>query len=960
MYDDGPLSTRQQLDALKLERERAKLLADQAKAQQQVNKVALDARQSFAKQDPRRVDVPPVQLEVPAPTRSLTNAERAARESSNNPEAINLKSTAGGLYQMTEAARADARKANPALRDLDYYPLKDSNGNVDPAQMQRSIEAQNSYKDAYEGVIQKQLTSLGVPAEAIDQNAINQAWVVGPTGYRNILNAEPGTPLENILSKEAIAKNPNLQNKTAGSFLSDPDPYSRVETKGAGVPTLDAETKSLLTRYPAPTVPIMGYDDESSLKASVLGAETGSPFSEYPTSSSTIMDYSDESSLKVQQAPLGSVRLDNAANDPRRTDAGKRLDNAANDPRRTDYVPPGIRLDNAANDPRRTDYVPIDYRTAVVVPKVEDPRTIGFRRPDPKAPSIYASKEEWEEYRKQKAIEDADLARGLFANQDERRTDLKPPFVETPIPRKKPVDSRPIANVEVPVQAGIIPYEPTNEFANVLEGETKQRRLSTDESLAAINERISKLDPNNPLDFKTIKELEAQKEILSKEALARGEPPRPEPELSDENKAKFDELGRLGSQVEADALNTSLNDTDYPAYNIDKDKLKAIMEGKSDSKTEAEVKSKISPTFWERLSESFGDLFTDKEFIKFGILLAGGLLSGGSFGGSLKYAGLYALQSADKREAAKAIEDKEIKKKLIDEGYSVESIDKYLKSKDASDLGSRPNKSVNIGNSKLMTFTGSVSYNGKVYKEGDPIYTYQTKVTSGPLKGQVVEMARIGNQEIPLDALQKSGGLLTAWDSSKYGSEAIVKRSQDFIDNATKTAAAIINSNYSEKDLKGGKGLMTAEAIADDTKAWFDKKGFATNNIKQQPDIRKAMRIATEKLIEDQKAGVKVKSFDSYLDSSFIKVRSEISDDLFMLGDNKQMKPTAIVSLKDTLRSTTNNKTDVEAYEELNRLAKVWTDNANNLQNKYKSGDVQSGFAQFVEDIARAKKPNQK
>ena len=568
MYDDGPLSTRQQLDALKLERERAKLLADQAKAQQQVNKVALDARQSFAKQDPRRTDVPPVQLEVPTPTRSLTDAERAARESSNNPEAINLKSTAGGLYQMTEAARADARKANPALRDLDYYPLKDSNGNVDPAQMQRSIEAQNSYKDAYEGVIQKQLTSLGVPAETIDQNAINQAWVVGPTGYRNILNAEPGTPLENILSKEAIAKNPNLQNKTAGSFLSDPDPYSRVETKGAGVPIPNAETERLLSRYPAPS-------DTYSVPPPAQAA---------PEVSREV--------LIARQDMLHST-------DPKVRAKAKAVLDAANQP-----------MPNPAVDAK------------------------------------------------------AEQIRSLE---------------EIPRPPEAVADSRPIVNEPVPRPSGEMDSGYVNDFTGVLEGETRQRQLSTDESIAAINDRISKLDPNNPLDLKTIQELEAEKLNLYNEAGTRGEisdsniPPPPvnkevievpKPEKSAEQ-LDFDERLKAFNEVVP-------NITEEDLAGAGNAKFKELGNTAKLKKQEVEdavesAKGQKDPKGWlaNALSGIFGgedSIFSDKELIKFAILAAGGLLTGGSLAGSLKYAGLYALQSADKREAARAASSAEAAK----------------------------------------------------------------------------------------------------------------------------------------------------------------------------------------------------------------------------------------------------------------------------------------------------------
>ena len=54
-------------------------------------------------------------------------------------------------------------------------------------------------------------------------------------------------------------------------------------------------------------------------------------------------------------------------------------------------------------------------------------------------------------------------------------------------------------------------------------------------------------------------------------------------------------------------------------------------------------------------------LFSDKELVRFGLLAAGGMLTGGSVGGSLKFAGLNALQSADRRQAEEAAATKQQK-----------------------------------------------------------------------------------------------------------------------------------------------------------------------------------------------------------------------------------------------------------------------------------------------------------
>jgi len=811
MYDDGPLSTRQQLDALKLERERAKLLADQAKAQQQVNKVALDARQSFAKQDPRRVDVPPVQPEVPTPTRSLTNAERAARESSNNPEAINLKSTAGGLYQMTEAARADARKANPALRDLDYYPLKDSNGNVDPAQMQRSIEAQNSYKDAYEGVIQKQLTSLGVPAEIIDQNAINQAWVVGPTGYKNILNAEPGTPLENILSKEAIAKNPNLQNKTAGSFLSDPDPYSRVNTREG-----------------------------------------------------------DQASTSI------------------------RLDNADNDPRRTDIVPP---VNNLIMDPRDA-----------VATKQPTGREVLIAKQD-----LAHSTDRDTRARAQAVLDRANN----FGIQE-----------PGPMPQVPPKST---VNEPVPVPPGILDPELGNEFGGLLEGETRTKLIKPAEvvkpPLPPVKE--APYDENFPAYKVTDKDFS---------------------ELPDLDKERFNKLGSRGSTADPADLQAEV-----ARYAEQRD-----LKGKSGAAPKMpEKKEDLSPTFWEKLSESFGDLFTDKEFIKFGILLAGGLLTGGSFGGSLKYAGLYALQSADKREAAQASENKELKKKLIDQGYSIEAIDKYFGSGRTEDLGEPKTTLTYKTTGEQMTIDRGPD-SGKVFQVREATYA------TGKRKGDVDKVVMVNGKPIPLDTFQRtyqSKGLnVVPYSSSEHSPAAVSKRFDALLSKSGDIAEEALTNKLGASNVKGKAnperiGIPGGKVIANQAASYFKAIGFNPDNSDDSREINTLMESAVNDMIADkQNRNLKeVRSIEPYLANNIIKFRTGLNPDMLRISETKMVPPEKIVALhnlgKQVSFELNNGKISEPQVQGLLQQIATKYNTDPEIGKRYKASKDETKFYQYAKDF---------
>jgi len=121
--------------------------------------------------------------------------------------AANPLSSAKGLYQMTDAAWTDAIKENSALKYAD----------------RANADVQEQGRQAYKNVLAKQLSKKGIePNDA----SIAKAWVVGAEGLKNIFKGDPNSTLS--LSKEAIAKNPNLQGKTNADFINDPNPYSRV------------------------------------------------------------------------------------------------------------------------------------------------------------------------------------------------------------------------------------------------------------------------------------------------------------------------------------------------------------------------------------------------------------------------------------------------------------------------------------------------------------------------------------------------------------------------------------------------------------------------------------------------------------------------------------------------------------------------------------------------------------
>lgn len=169
---------------------------------------------------------------------TLTDKQVMHYESAGDPLAKNPNSSAYGLYQMTDAARKDVETMFPTLALLDY----------------RKPEVQDQYRQSYKSILRNRLVNRGIDPTDDD---INRAWVVGDTGYSKIRSADPSLPLSAVLSADAVAINPNLQNKTVGEFLADPNPYSikgQAVATTAEVPPVPKSRRSLEVGDPGDTI----------------------------------------------------------------------------------------------------------------------------------------------------------------------------------------------------------------------------------------------------------------------------------------------------------------------------------------------------------------------------------------------------------------------------------------------------------------------------------------------------------------------------------------------------------------------------------------------------------------------------------------------------------------------------------------------------------------------------------
>ena len=143
-------------------------------------------------------------------------ALRIARaESAVNPAAQAKTSSAGGLFQVVDKTWKEFG-GKPGKK---YDP--DENIRVGTDIIAKNTQTLKSF-----------LNRDPRPAE------VYAAHYFGPTGAKNFLTADPGTPMESIFSKEVIRANPNLKGKTTAQVMAS------LEKKMGGTPVQQARAQS--------------------------------------------------------------------------------------------------------------------------------------------------------------------------------------------------------------------------------------------------------------------------------------------------------------------------------------------------------------------------------------------------------------------------------------------------------------------------------------------------------------------------------------------------------------------------------------------------------------------------------------------------------------------------------------------------------------------------------------------
>lgn len=134
-------------------------------------------------------------------------------ESSGNPNAKNPTdgSTSRGLSGAIDRTWVDtARKVNPALSklsDKEISAMREQFPNMEGDMITHIV------KDNQQTFENKKLP--------VNTATMAAAYKLGPSVAEKVMSAEPGTPMDKIVSAKVMKDNPNFKGKTAGQFMDD-------------------------------------------------------------------------------------------------------------------------------------------------------------------------------------------------------------------------------------------------------------------------------------------------------------------------------------------------------------------------------------------------------------------------------------------------------------------------------------------------------------------------------------------------------------------------------------------------------------------------------------------------------------------------------------------------------------------------------------------------------------------
>lgn len=149
-------------------------------------------------------------------------------ESSNNPLARAATSTASGLYQFTRSTWEGLGGTWGNRSGVAF-----GGQNVSIAEQRKRVEI----------LTQQNATTLQRAGIPINNATLYAAHFLGPTGAKNVLKADPSTPITQVTSADQRNANPSVLRGTVGDFFS----WLQGKTGTSVLPTLDQTTRSTNT-----------------------------------------------------------------------------------------------------------------------------------------------------------------------------------------------------------------------------------------------------------------------------------------------------------------------------------------------------------------------------------------------------------------------------------------------------------------------------------------------------------------------------------------------------------------------------------------------------------------------------------------------------------------------------------------------------------------------------------------